>query len=304
MQKISVAICTYNRERYLNQLFNSIIRQTLDKELFEVILIDNNSPGNTRELFQIFSEVNPYIKTRYELEKNQGLSYARNRAIQIAEYDFITFLDDDAFIQEDYLEKCLLAFSENPRIDVLGGKIILHYESIIPDWENKYLNSILGYFNRGEQAFTFDKKAYPRGSNMTFKRAVFSKIGLFNVALGRTDKSMIGGEEKELFDRAYSANLMVFYDPKVVVFHSVPVERTFPVFVRRQAIGIGMSERFRTRNKSVQLYVFRIVKEIIFWAGSLVLFLSFVLKSQLPKAKMIIKFRFWLSQGLLGIKEE
>ena len=85
MHKISVAICTYNRERYLNQLFNSIIRQTLDKELFEVILIDNNSPGNTRELFQIFSEVNPYIKTRYELERNQGLSYARNRAIQIAE---------------------------------------------------------------------------------------------------------------------------------------------------------------------------------------------------------------------------
>ena len=98
--EITVAICTYNRERYLPQLFESILRQTLAPKRFEIILIDNNSPGNTHELFTQFSHSNPTHLTHYVLETNQGLSYARNRAIKESSAPIITFLDDDAFIDE------------------------------------------------------------------------------------------------------------------------------------------------------------------------------------------------------------
>ena len=59
MLKISVAICTYNREKYLPQLFASIEKQTLATDRFEVVLVNNNSPGNTAELFQ---EIMPFNK--------------------------------------------------------------------------------------------------------------------------------------------------------------------------------------------------------------------------------------------------
>jgi glucosyl-dolichyl phosphate glucuronosyltransferase len=304
MLKISVAICTYNREQYLPQLFNSILKQTLDKSKFEVILINNNSPGNTAELFEIFKNECPDILTSYAVEAQQGLSFARNHAIGLAKFELITFLDDDAFIQEDYLEVCVKAFEAESKMDALGGKILLHYESIIPKWENKFINSLLGFFDLGNSPMAFSRNNYPRGSNMTFKTNIFEKIGLFNTSLGRTDKSMMGGEEKELFDRINKANLGVFYDPKAIVFHSVPIERTTDAFIRRQAIGAGMSERIRTLASGKFLLLIRICKEVFLWAASLILWLAFLIRLKPAKGNMVIAFRWWLTQGLMGWKKE
>jgi glycosyltransferase involved in cell wall biosynthesis len=304
MLKITVAICTYNRERYLNQLFDSILAQTIDKSQFEVVLVNNNSPGNTKELFSTFCSNNPEIQTVYSEEQKQGLSHARNNAISLARAALITFLDDDAFIDTNYLENCVAAFSQNDKIDAVGGKILLHYESIIPAWENKYLNSLLGYFNLGDSSFLFSKNNYPRGSNMTFKVNVFDNVGSFNIALGRTDKSMIGGEEKELFDRIYKANLGVLYDPEIIVYHCVPVERTTTSFIRRQAIGAGMSERVRTLNDGSLLFLIRILKEVYLWCASAGLWVLFSLQLKFSKGNMILAFRWWLTQGLLGWKKE
>lgn len=304
MIEITVAICTYNRERYLNQLFDSILAQTIENTRFEVILVNNNSPGNTKELFSAFCTNNPEIEAVYSEETNQGLSFARNKAISLARAPLITFLDDDAFIDKQYLEKCIDVFYNNPKIEAVGGKILLHYESIIPTWENKYLNSLLGYFNLGDELFKFTKKNYPRGSNMTFRTHVFDKVGSFNTSLGRTDKSMIGGEEKELFDRIYQVNLDVMYDPQIIVYHCVPVERTTSEFIRRQAIGAGMSERVRTKERGRFSYIERIGKELFLWGASLILWTLFAFKFQFPKGNMILCFRWWLTQGLLGWKKE
>ena len=79
--KICAAICTYNRERYLPQLFESIKNQSLSNKLFEVVLVNNNSPGNTKEICDDFIKHNPEIEFRYYEELNQGLSFARNRCI-------------------------------------------------------------------------------------------------------------------------------------------------------------------------------------------------------------------------------
>ncbi len=302
--KISVAICTYNREEYLPVLFASIEKQTLSINQFEVILVNNNSPGNTKEFFSVFCSNNPEMQTIYSEELKQGLSHSRNNAILLARAPLITFLDDDAFIDKYYLENCVGAFSQNDNIEALGGKILLHYESIIPAWENKYLNSLLGHFNLGDSSFLFSKNNYPRGSNMTFKVHVFEKVGSFNTLLGRTDKSMIGGEEKELFDRIHKANLGVLYDAAIIVYHCVPVERTTSTFIRRQAIGAGMSERLRTLSQGRLFFFIRILKEIYLWIASVGLWFLFSLKFQFSKGNMILAFRWWLTQGLIGLRKE
>lgn len=302
--KITIAICTYNREKYLPKLFESILAQTLHFNLFEIVLIDNNSPGNTRELFEEFISLNIEIQCNYYLETNQGLSFARNRAIREAKAPLITFLDDDAYIEKNYLTNCIRAFSQNPKIKAVGGKILLHFESLIPKWENKYLNSLLGYFDLGDSPFIFSKKNYPRGSNMSFKTEVFGIVGAFNTSLGRTGKSMIGGEEKEIFDRIYKANLEVLYDPSIIVYHFVPVERTTSAFIRRQAIGTGTGERVRTMEMGGFAHLSRIAKEIYLWIVSFLLWVFFAVKVQFSKGNMILSFRWWLTQGLLGWKKE
>ena len=272
--------------------------QTLAAERFEILLIDNNSPGNTKELFAQFSAAQPSFSCHYFLETNQGLSHARNRSIQEAQAPLITFLDDDAFIAPNYLETLVEAFTQYPDCGAVGGPIHLHYEEIKPNWENKYLNSLLGYFDKGLEPFVFEKD-YPRGSNMAFRTQIFQQIGMFNVELGRIGKRMYGGEEKDLFNRIFGAKIPVRYVPEAMVYHCVPLERTTFEFIKKQALGTGISERLRSKNGGSLSYLKRLFSEKIKWVGSAALWFVFAFRGQFAKGNMILFFRFWVTRGLL-----
>ena len=214
---ITATISTYNREKYLPQVLESLRKQTLDKSLFEIIVVDNNSPGNTAEICEKFKIENTDLKFNYFLETNQGLSYGRNRGINESIGKYITFIDDDAFLSDNYLEVIYNYFELNQNTVSIGSKILLHYEDLIPKWENKYLNSLLGYFNLGETIIEFKKTDYPRGSNMSFRTSLFEKIGGFDVNLGRKANGLAGGEEKDLYNRIYKnkKNKVIFNTKRI-----------------------------------------------------------------------------------------
>ncbi|MFT4603136.1 MAG: glycosyltransferase involved in cell wall biosynthesis [Arenicella sp.] len=294
---ITAAISTYNREKYLPQLFESINKQTISPDLIEIILVDNNSPGNTKELFDGFQKTYPNLKMSYFLETNQGLSYGRNRGVDESTGKYITFLDDDAFISDDYLEKIYNYFEKEESLTAIGSKILLHYEDKIPAWENKYLNSLLGYFNLGDEPKRMTKD-YPRGSNMSFRSDVFEKVGLFNVELGRKGNNLAGSEEKDIFQRIFKqSDMKVLYVPDAIVFHCVPNERTTAEFIKRQALGTGNGERKRVKNEGGMSTVKRGLIEIAKWGASLLLWVMFLFKGQVSKGAMIVKFRWWVSKG-------
>lgn len=295
--KITATISTYNRERYLPQLFDSLLRQTIDKEDFEVVFVNNNSPGNTEELALNFQKDHPEIQFSYHLETNQGLSFGRNRGIQESKGELITFLDDDAFPADDYLEKLVQYFSNYPNAAAIGSKILLHWEGEKANWENKYINQILGYYNLGNEPKIIHFPDYPRGSNMTFRKGVFDKIGLFNTQLGRIGRQMLGGEEKELFARiSMDKNLEVRYVPDALVYHCVPEERTTHEFVKTQAVGIGRSERMRLQAEKGLTKGY--IKEILKWFASSMLAIQYILTGKPAASAMILRFRAWVSKGL------
>jgi len=298
---ITATISTYNREHYLPQVLDSLKRQTLFKDLFEIILVDNNSPGNTKEIAMSFKAKNPDIAFEYYLERNQGLSYGRNRGIKEASGKYVTFIDDDAFLADDYLEVIYNYFEANTGVVAIGSKILLHYESVIPDWENKYLNSLLGYFNIGDEVKRFPKSDYPRGSNMSFKTSVFEKVGGFNVELGRKGGNLAGSEEKDMFMRIYKHKvLLVDYIPNAIVYHCVPIERTTTEFIKRQALGTGKSEKIRIKSEGLKSTIISYLKELVKWGGSFALFFIYMFKAQFAKGRMIVKFRWWVSKGLFN----
>jgi len=296
---ITATISTYNREHYLPQVLDSLKRQSLSKDLFEIILVDNNSPGNTKEIAMSFKANNPDISFEYYLETNQGLSYGRNRGIKEASGKYVTFIDDDAFLADDYLEVIYNYFEANSDVVAIGSKILLHYESVIPAWENKYLNSLLGYFNIGDEVKRFPKSDYPRGSNMSFKTNVFEKVGGFNVELGRKGGNLAGSEEKDMFMRIYKHQKMVVdYIPNAIVYHCVPIERTTTEFIKRQALGTGKSEGVRIKSEGILSTLNRYFLEVVKWGGSFALFFIYLLKGHFAKGQMIVKFRWWVSKGL------
>lgn len=300
---ITATISTYNREHYLPGVLASLARQTLDHTLFEIVLVDNNSPGNAKEIFEKFTNDHPSISCRYYLETNQGLSFGRNRGIAEAKGKYITFIDDDAFLADNYLEKVYTYFEKNNSVAAIGSKILLHYESIIPAWENKYLNSLLGYFNLGDSEKIFSKSDYPRGSNMSFRISVFEKVGLFNTELGRKGSGMGGSEEKDIFKRIYNfPELRVVYIPDAIVYHCVPVERTTKEFIKKQALGTGNSEKIRVKNEGFASTCKRYFVEFLKWGASFVLYFWYLIKGQPAKGAMIVRFRGWVTKGLFNGK--
>ncbi len=297
---VSIVVSTYNRCDFLEDCIKSYDEQDCDKSLFEVLIINNNSTDNTENIsFELIKKY-PKINISYILEINQGLSYGRNRGVKESKFDLIHFFDDDAVATPNYVSTIIDTFERYPRAVSVGGKILLNYFEGRPSWASVHMESIFGLFDIGDAEMEFPRKNYPRGSNMTFKRQVFNEVGNFDVSLGRNGKIMLGGEEKEMFQRIYKFGASVIYNPLIVCYHAVPEPRTRIDFIRKQVLGIGISENIRISNSVFKYKIKRYFMEVVKWLATIFLFIKYlVIQFNWSKAILIVKFRWWISKGML-----
>lgn len=99
MCKISVIVPVYNVELLLSKCVNSILAQSYRN--FELILIDDGSSDKSGLICDDFAQKDNRVKVVHK--KNEGVSSARNEGVQLACGDWITFIDSDDWIDEDYL---------------------------------------------------------------------------------------------------------------------------------------------------------------------------------------------------------
>ncbi|MFR4697621.1 MAG: glycosyltransferase family 2 protein [Streptococcus salivarius] len=97
---VSIVIPIYNVEAYLKQCLETIVNQTYPN--LEIILVNDGSPDNSEEICKEFFKRDSRI--RYVRQVNGGLSAARNTGIDLATGDYITFVDPDDWVTEDYVE--------------------------------------------------------------------------------------------------------------------------------------------------------------------------------------------------------
>lgn len=107
--KVSIIIPVYNVERYLEKCLTSVVNQTL-KDI-EIICINDGSTDSSADILQKFAGNDNRIKVIHQ--KNQKQGAARNRGLDIAQGEFIAFVDSDDWIDEDYLGKMYNACVEN-----------------------------------------------------------------------------------------------------------------------------------------------------------------------------------------------
>lgn len=101
--KVTVIIPAYNSEEYIGRCLDSVLSQTFQD--FEILVINDGSKDNTGEIVKEYSKKDKRIK--YMEQKNMGVARTRNRAIHLAKGDLIAFIDNDDFIDDDYLETLL-----------------------------------------------------------------------------------------------------------------------------------------------------------------------------------------------------
>jgi glycosyltransferase involved in cell wall biosynthesis len=134
--KISVIICTHNpREDYLSRTLEALKQQTLPKDQWEVLIIDNASDEVLASRWDL--SWHPY--GRHILEAELGLTPARMRGIKEATGELILFVDDDNVLACDYLERSLEIATAMPMLGCFGAGLIE------PEFEQKPSPELLPY---------------------------------------------------------------------------------------------------------------------------------------------------------------
>jgi glucosyl-dolichyl phosphate glucuronosyltransferase len=226
MMKTSLVLCTYNRSRTLPQALESIAASRFPSFVdWEVLVVDNNSRDQTRQVVEGFCERYPR-RFRYLLEREQGLSYARNAGIREARGELIVFTDDDVTVDPDWLYK-LTAALDDEQWSGAGGRILPQQSFSPPRWlvteGPREIKGVLVLFDLGDEPHKLQRT--PFGANMAFRRCMFEKYGSFRTDLGHCGDDLIGNEETEFCRRLMRGGEDLLYVPSAIVYHPVTPER-------------------------------------------------------------------------------
>lgn len=112
-EKVSICIPTFNRKGYLKQTLDSVFAQTYKD--YEVVIVDDGSTDGTEEMIKSAGN-----KVRYYWQENAGLSAARNKLINLALAEFITFIDSDDLLIPDAVERMMKI------MEAEGGDVIVY----------------------------------------------------------------------------------------------------------------------------------------------------------------------------------
>ena len=108
---ISVVICTRNRCATLKKVLGSLEHQSSAGLTWEIVVVDNSSVDQTKEVVEEFRNKAGF-PTRYVLEREPGLSNARNHGIRESEGSIVAFLDDDVTVAHDWLTELNTAIQQ------------------------------------------------------------------------------------------------------------------------------------------------------------------------------------------------
>jgi glycosyltransferase involved in cell wall biosynthesis len=235
--QITVAIPTYNRAAFLRQTLAGIVAQRLPAGTFEVLVIDNNSRDETAAVVAEFANATP--APRYLLETQQGLDYARNRAVREAKGAIIVFGDDDILVAPDWLEQMTAPFraDANRRIGAVGGEVIPVFPDGLPDWVREWHAPLAFRADAGPLA----PRHCPMGANLAFPAWVFERLGPFHTALDRAAGNYFSGGDSEMIRRVRQAGLDVWFAPAAAVRHQMPANRTTFRYAARHAFDSARS---------------------------------------------------------------
>jgi glycosyltransferase involved in cell wall biosynthesis len=231
---VSVVICTFNRAEVLRGALQTLSEQTINKSDYEVLVVDNNSQDSTPDLAGTFCRNHPNI--RYLSETRQGLSHARNRGWQEAKGLYVAYVDDDCKMPSEWL-KIAMKIIDRIGPAVFGGPAYAFYNSPKPYWwKDSY-----GTYEQSPGPRPLRPLEYLQGNNIFFRRKILESMNGFDPGLGMSEKNLGYHEETELQRRIRKtmSHELIYYDPKLYVFHLVRPEQMTSRWILNSAFAYG-----------------------------------------------------------------
>jgi glycosyltransferase involved in cell wall biosynthesis len=242
--KFSFIIPVFNMGYDLIKTLDSLARQDYDKNLFEIIIVDNNSTDDTLTVISEYCNAgNHDLDFTILTESKRGPSAARNNGIMHAKGEFLIFTDADVTFNQDYLKK---VESLSRKHDVFGGPMYSRWDDI--------KNIAFQYFqftyilNKEEQNVDFIATC-----NFVIKRNVLIINGIFFDA----NNEYASGDDSFFNYQISKKGILIRYIPDLIVFHEYDV-KDFSGFARKAFLkGKGFAHFNLQHNRSISLiYLF------------------------------------------------
>lgn len=238
--EVSVVVATYNRCEILPGTLESLINQE-GTTAYEVIVVDNNSTDDTRNVIAKLREKPGYEKLTYIFEEKQGVSHARNTGIAAARASILAFTDDDIRPANNWVSSVNEAFKKFPEADCIGGKVLPHPETKFPEWLTDKHWTPLALLDLGDEPLKLNvhSGAGLVAANLAVRASVFKDVGLFRPELQRVKDSVGSMEDHEFQLRMSAAKKRLMYVPELIVYAHVIEERLSKAYHRRWYCGHG-----------------------------------------------------------------
>ena len=227
---LSVCICTYKRPEGLRQALRSLGRMSLPAHWhLEILVVDNDAGGSAEAVVREMGQKIPACALRYVLEPTPGVSHARNRCLDSATGEAVAFIDDDEFVQPDWLIR-LVDCLDRTEADAVFGPVVPCFEAPPTAW---LLASGVN-----------DRMRFPTGTELPWREARTGNVLLRRrmIDTGRrfsTEFARTGGEDSLFFATAKQQGCKLVWCDEAVVQESVPVQRMEQAWVLHRAFMGG-----------------------------------------------------------------
>lgn len=238
---ISVIVCTHNRARLLRRALTSIARQDFPAVGYEVLVVDNASTDDTREVVQEFCHL---ANVRYLHEERLGLCYARNTGWQSASGKYIAFLDDDAIALPGWLSAIRDCFETETNVGVVGGPAHPIWERQRPRWMSDQLAGSLAIIDWGPSKKVIQdiRREWLVGTNIAVSKALLQEVNGFHPRLDRVGNKLLSNGDILLQKQVMSKGYDCAYLPTMAIQHLVPASRLHRRWFLRRYFWQGVSD--------------------------------------------------------------
>ena len=251
MANLTIAICTFNRSQFLSNCLAHLMPQIDSRH--EVLVVDNNSSDSTHEVVTELQK--EYASLHYVFCPKQGLSYARNDALKNCRTSWLSFLDDDGYPAENWLDINDKLIDSN-KYDAFGGVYLPWYFAGKKPWFLPSYESNSSFMPKEQEKRLKPNDPYFSGGNCTFKAQLLRDIGGFSAELGMNGTAMGYGEEVAA-QRAMAINGgRLGFSRNLIIYHYVPIQKQRISWAWKKAYKIGRDFWF-IWDKPVTLHNFR-----------------------------------------------
>lgn len=260
MINISVIIPTRNRRDFLKDALESIVSQTLDKDLFEVIVVDNGSTDDTQAVVESFKKQLSNLSCIYE--PKPGLHEGRHAGYRAAKGNVLVYADDDIIAFPTWLEGVHESFQDEDVV-LVGGKDLPKYEVEPPFWIKEMWYELCPYGHSLPQLSLIDfgedvkdiNPLYVYGCNFAVRKWIIEKAGGFQPDGMPWEKVEYRGSGESYISAFVGHNyLRTVYNPKASVWHRVPKSRLTVDYFKKWHFCMGISSSYsHLRNQKVEI---------------------------------------------------